>query len=90
MTRKMPREAFATEIAPNAGWSVMADMFPGRADGIVVDIYWADGTDTPDVMIGWAPDHCAAFVFIGTEKVTGTLGLVEARRFMETHAVVTA
>jgi hypothetical protein len=90
MTRKMPREAFATEIAPNAGWSVVADMFPGRADGVVVDIYWADGTETPDVMIGWAPNHCAAFVFIGQEKVVGPMGLIEARRFMEANSLATA
>lgn len=87
MTRKTPREAFATEIAPNNGWSVVADMFPARADGVVVDTYWADGTDTPDVMIGWAPNHCAAFVLIGGERVTGSLALIEARKYIEAHAV---
>lgn len=87
MNRKMPREAFATEIAPNAGWSVHADLFPGRPDGVVVDVYWAEGTDTPDILIGWAPNHCAAFVFIGQERVNGPTGLVQARQFMEDQRV---
>ena len=89
MTRKMPREAFATEIAPNNGWIVVADMFR-RPDGVVVDIYYRDsGEDdmTPDVMIGWAPNHCAAFVYLGPERVTGSLALIEARKYIEAHAV---
>jgi hypothetical protein len=89
MTRKMPREAFATEIAPNNGWIVVANMFPARPDGVVVDTYYRDGGEndmTPDVMIGWAPNHCAAFVYLGPERVTGALALIEARKYIEAHS----
>ena len=87
MTRKMPREAFATEIAPNAGWTVI-DNFPGLANtpGVEFDVYLGLGTDT--VVIGWnLASHCASYVAVGDKRITGALGLIEARRYMEDHAV---
>ena len=87
-TRKNAREAFATEIAPTNGWSVTADVFAPRPDGVEFDIYWADGTDTPDVMIGWTRDHTAAVVLIASKRATGALALIQARKYIEDNAVI--
>ena len=98
MTRKTAREAFATEIAPKAGWMVIADVLPGHESGLVFDNYlggeWANEkgqtVTLDDVLIGFDANGCAPYVAIGGKRITGALGLIEARQFIEAHSYATA
>lgn len=86
MSSMRAREAFATEIAPNAGWAVIAKFPAGvEAPGIEFDVYLGEGRDT--ISIGWTEQETAAFVAINGKRVTGALGLIEARKHMEAHPV---
>jgi hypothetical protein len=89
------RTAFATEIAPAAGWTVLDDMFLQESP-IRVEFDMYVGPEGNRVMIGWLDDRSAVYVATkrtGDERMTeikGVMGLVEARAFMESLAVTTA
>lgn len=89
------RVAFATEIAPKAGWTVIENMFVQEAP-IHVEFDMYTGPASNRVMIGYLDEGSAVYVGIkrdGEERMTeikGVTALIEARAFMESFATASA